>query len=486
MRIRQALFTALAAAGLARAQTLTAQASDPPYLRDFPSVDRVKQAMRVSDPRETALRQIGAFWQLQEILKVLSGRREFRGFTPGEGKLIGEYGVAEYYAAQAADSAFPGPYGNMRKLSDNTPYRYARTDPRFGVEGIEVFKTLLTPAIQDQFDQVAGVDRARIAARAKADAEANARGGYVVAGQPPSAGDEERREIRRCVESGRSEATCLTEGIGNSFRNLIGLPSDLLPPKPTGLRLAGTYPGPGKFSLTFGFDNVQLACEDLVPRSVEYAFDLTANPVRVTLAIDKAPMVFTVRADGTLAGPAAADIAGQIVVGQEQWIRTYSDGRQEPYLRPVYGPATRHCAIGVLTVSSPTTPIPASMTDVMAGGLDRLAQQIPSGLRMAGEYGSRAELDIDFRPEGAVVGCGEVAVLRQYSAQVVRGQVVIAVKNGASPFTLALGADGRLTGSGTVRVDGRVMTGKTPNGELAYAPRSASCALGALAPAPRP
>jgi hypothetical protein len=34
-----------------------------------------------------------------------------------------------------------------------------------------------------------------------------------------------------------------------------------------------------------------------------------------------------------------------------------------------------------------------------------------------------------------------------------------------------------------VRVDGRVVTGSDPNGNIAYAPRSASCALGALAPA---
>lgn len=481
MRIRQALLAgAFAAAVLAQAQTLTAQAGDPPHLRDFPSVDRVKQAMQVGDPRETALRQIGAFWQLQEILKALSGRREFRGFTPGEGKLIGEYGTAEYYVAQAADSAFP-------RLSSSTPYRFARTDPRFGVEGIEVFKTLLTPAIQDQFDQIVGVSRARLAARAKADAEANARGGYVLAGPEPTQGDLERREIRRCVESGRSEATCLSEGLGNSFRNLVGgLPSDLLAPKATGLRLAGAYPGPGKFRLSFDLESVQLECGDLVPQTIEYSLDQSANAVRLTLAIDRAPMVFTVGADGTLAGPAAADVAGQIVVGQERWVRTYSDGRQEPYLKPIYGPATRHCAIGTLTVSSPTTPIPATTTDVMAGGLDRLAQQMPAGLRIVGEYGSRAELDIDFRPEGAVVGCGDVAVLRQYSVGVSRGQVTVAIRNGASPFSLALGADGRLTGSGTVRVDGRVLAGKMPDGTLAYAPRSASCALGSIAPAARP
>jgi hypothetical protein len=140
----------LASVAIGRSSALAAQATDPPYLRDFPTVERVKQSMKVADPKETALRQLGAFYQLQEILKQLSGRREFRGFLPAEGKLIGDYGVAEYYTAQAVDSAFPGPYGRLRKLTDSTPYRFSRIDPRFGVEGIEVFKTLLTPAIQAQ------------------------------------------------------------------------------------------------------------------------------------------------------------------------------------------------------------------------------------------------------------------------------------------------------------------------------------------------
>ena len=45
------------------------QALNPPYLSEIPPVDRVMSVMRVADPRETALRQIGAFYQLIEIIK---------------------------------------------------------------------------------------------------------------------------------------------------------------------------------------------------------------------------------------------------------------------------------------------------------------------------------------------------------------------------------------------------------------------------------
>ena len=44
-----------------------------------------------------------------------------------------------------------------------------------------------------------------------------------------------------------------------------------------------------------------------------------------------------------------------------------------------------------------------------------------------------------------------------------------------------LGVDGKLTGSGTLKVDGRAITGSSPNGDFTYAPRSESCSVGVLA-----
>lgn len=55
------------------------QQPNPVYLSQFPSIDKVLNAMKTSDPRETAVRQMGAFYQLVEIIKTLSGSREFRG-----------------------------------------------------------------------------------------------------------------------------------------------------------------------------------------------------------------------------------------------------------------------------------------------------------------------------------------------------------------------------------------------------------------------
>jgi len=102
---------------------------------------------------------------------------------------------------------------------------------------------------------------------------------------------------------------------------------------------------------------------------------------------------------------------------------------------------------------------------------------------MGGEYGTQAALDIEFRPEGAVLGCGPVAGLKPYTVAIQGGRVVVNIANGASPLALAVGADGKLSGSGTVRVDGRQATGTNPDGSLAYVPRSATCPVGVIAPA---
>src|SRR5262245_38096060 len=136
------------------------QVLDPPYLSEMPSVDRVMQVMKTADPKETALRQMGAFYQLIEILKALSGRRELRGFTPDEQRVMGAYQVAEYNVTQAADKSFPAPTGSQA-FSDQHPYRFSRWDRRFGVEGIQTFKLFFSPALKAQFDSIIAADNAR-------------------------------------------------------------------------------------------------------------------------------------------------------------------------------------------------------------------------------------------------------------------------------------------------------------------------------------
>ena len=80
---------------------------NPPYLSEMPSVEKVMQAMKTNDPRETALRQMGAFYQLTEIIATLSGPREIRGYLPDEERIVQEYRVAAYNVGQGRGRGVP-------------------------------------------------------------------------------------------------------------------------------------------------------------------------------------------------------------------------------------------------------------------------------------------------------------------------------------------------------------------------------------------
>ena len=484
---------AVVAVSLLVAAPLAGQATNPPYIAQFPTVDKVVKAMEMPDPRESALRKLGALWQLQQVIKQLSGSREFRGLLPDEARVLGEYQVAEYYIGQAIDSAFPGPYGNAGKVSLNTPYRYMRTDVRFGIEGVELVK-VLPVSVLELFYQSAGNDKARRLAQARADSVATAKAEALPVDPGPTKLQQEQAAIRRCAESGRSEMQCMMEGIGKSFMDMTtsAIPGlgDLLKKNPIhGIRVAGVYPGTSKLSFTFFTDYVTVGCADLEKSDKPYATAIVPEGVRITISSEPLPIVLTMRADGRLAGPGPTDITGQVVVGWEQWTRTWSDGRVEPYTKPVYKTFTRRCNIGSLAASGPSpaegtaSNAIASVMSVVGGSDQNAPKPTPAGLRMGGEYGTQAALDIEFRPEGAVLGCGPVAVLKPYTVAFQGGRVVVNIANGATPLLMSLGTDGRLSGSGTVKVDGRQATRASGGGGINYVPRSATCPVGVIAPA---
>ena len=411
-------------------------------------------------------------------------------------KVLTAYWTAEHAIATAADAAFPGPHGNFKQLSEDTPYRYMRTDPRFGVDGLDLFQAVLTPAIQAQYDQVVGVERAKVAARAREDAAARAEGERRMTqpagaqNQPPMTQlQKEQQGIRRCVESGRSETECLTEGIGKSFSNMIGgfLPPGLTPPPIVGVRVVGTYPGPGKFSLAFSNDSVSITCADLVPQSLPYTTTMTTGGLRIAVEGTALPAPLTMRADGRLAGPAEADISGQVITGYQirhpdlwRWPHRADLPRD---LRATYAPLRdRHARRFVFDH--------AARVGERAPGCDARLRPRRIGQEDLGGVTDRASPQRRIRQSrGAGSGIPSrgggrrmprSVIMRQYVARLQGAQVVVDVQHGATPFTLTLGSDGRLTGSGTVKVDGRAMTGSNPNGGFTYVPRSATCPLGVL------
>ena len=478
MRNTVLLLAALVA--LPSAPGLAGQATNPPYLSEMPPVERVLKEIRGATPDETAARQMGTFLQLKGIIQDMASYRYYRNqLTLDEQRLIGMY--------QAA-------YGNIAKTSpDYTKYNALKgfdIDPGYRIELLEKY---FSASFRAQYGEIDATFKRNMAARARADTQSMlaARAEIAEYQNRGSKLASEQRGIRRCMEAGLSEPQCLSEGVGKSFKdNFLGgvdLPF-LSTPKVTGLRMGGAFPrtGTGGVDLKFYAEQVVATCQDLVPEAHQYAVAVQGGQAVITVQLEPRPLVLMLRPDGRLAGPAAVDVAGRVQVGTQMGTRTWSDGRTEPISRPVYEPRTRRCGAALLASSGPS-PNPVSMNTAgtmifglfMGEGGNKPPKPSAPGLRLAGEYGTQAGFDLEFRAEGVIVGCGEAAVLRQYSMSPTARGVVLTVQHGSAPFSLIMGSDGRLTGSGTVRVDGRQVT-NVVDGKVTYAPRSASCAVGVL------
>jgi hypothetical protein len=157
----------------------------------------------------------------------------------------------------------------------------------------------------------------------------------------------------------------------------------------------------------------------------------------------------------------------------------------------ITAPRTRTCPAPVLSNLHP--PQSQDMGSAMSGlagvfGMDNSAAKksapVPAGLRMLGEFAVPGGADIDFHDAAAaIVACGTIAAEYPYTVDVSGTQAVVKLmKSGAPPIALTVGPGHTLTGSGTLQVTGRVATGQDQNGNMAFATRSVSCALGTFSP----
>ena len=144
------------AAGSAAAQNL-----NPAYLKELPSVDRVMNDMKTSDPAETAARQMGALLQLKKMIEDAAGPRFFSrttGLTPDETRLRQQYYTAYYELSQSKP-----------ELKGLNALRGYDVDPKFRDE---LFKRYFSPSFQAQVKNANAPALARAAARDQANAQA--------------------------------------------------------------------------------------------------------------------------------------------------------------------------------------------------------------------------------------------------------------------------------------------------------------------------
>jgi hypothetical protein len=503
---------------------------NPPYIAEFPSAYRVVQGMNIGKPAENVRRAIGAFYQLSEIIHVLAGQR---ALTPDEQKLLNDYSRISGVLAQGAGQKFP----NEQFDPAANPYRYSRSDPKFGFEGIPVWTTFLSPGLQTQFAQLVGGSDPRYQAaveqekqKALHQVQADVQSAQAAQAEANMPKDAESVEMRHCLESGRSETECLGKGLKTGMDELTGgLMSSLdkATAPPPGLRLSGNFSGSG-FGISFDDKIATVYCGTLQP--VLAAYQVERGPeIAVRVGINPKPITVTLRPDGKLVGPGPTLVAGLVPAGgggsggpagppasayelhsptstQEKQISAaevpqysadqvhqngmeYSAtttqaaniGSDTSYAKP--RPAvpmvakTEHCNVTTLT-GAPVTKLSAALSQ-LTGSSPGKGATIPVGLRMYGKYGNQS-LNIDFEGDLATLECGRAHAAEPYTVENAAGHITIRVQNEAGPFSLVLQPDGTLAGAGSINVSGKVLTGHNGD-QMTYAPVSGQCAIGSLA-----
>lgn len=448
-----------------------AQALNPPYLKEFPTVDQVMVQMKGTDAKDTLNRQMGAFEQLKKILQDLAGSRWMRGqLTADEARIRGSYDLA---------------YNNLAK-----PLNYP-DDGYFAMPDFvaTLFHTFPMPTVQQQWL----AQNAQLTARVKASHQAMS--GQPSAASPagaasqavrplPPTNDPGQLAIRRCVELGGSMLSCIGTGMSTGMQSLTGINLNA-PISKAGLVIFGSYTAAS--GLTFGFTDGSVdigGCGKMVRGGHNYSVSATGGKCTINIANTPHPLLVTLGADGKIAGPASQDITGQQVTGYE--VVTNLKTGAEVSRTPLYGPITVHCNVGALTPGPPTAPDQGLVSSV-SGFLGALAtatgagpsnsqqqQMLSPGPRMAGTFTGAGGLKIQFSDGNAVIDCSQAHVKVMYDVSNQAAGAVVRVQNGSNPFGLAVRLDGSLAASGPVTVDGKLMIGMTGSDPV-LSPTTASC-----------
>jgi hypothetical protein len=304
---------------------------------------------------------------------------------------------------------------------------------------------------------------------------------------PPTQLERERAEIRECIEAGREPTTCMGETMSKSLQGMMaevspGMAKAMANVHPPGLYLTGVYKG-GNFTANFGQDGVSVSCRDLVTDGHTYTVQMNGNRAVVNIQAQPQPITLTFHSDGTLVGPATIDLKGNIVVGHStQWKINSSNNVPYAESTPILRATTQRCELGGLkgSTSGPQTTVTMAM-DLLDPGS---AKVIPSGLRVNGQYLGVDGFAIKFHTDAAVVRCGAATVAHDYRMVQQDNQLLLELKDAAHPIVFAYRSDGTLAGSGPIQVNGRKIVGTKDNGDMIFAPQSATCSMGVLSANP--
>ncbi len=182
---------------------LAAQALDPPYLKEIPSVERVLKEIQGKDPDETAAKQMGTFLQFKSLIETMSGRRRYQNkLTPDENRLISEYHTAYFQVTQRKPE-----YTKMPALKGFD------IDPRWRSE---LFTRYFSPEFTAQYAAVDAMFERRHKEFLQGEIEQHKRALAEKAEyeRKASGNDASTAKMRKCIEAGRDETKCAMEALG--------------------------------------------------------------------------------------------------------------------------------------------------------------------------------------------------------------------------------------------------------------------------------
>jgi hypothetical protein len=255
----------------------------------------------------------------------------------------------------------------------------------------------------------------------------------------------------------------------------------------SGVFMNGLYTNGSASTLSFGPERVTVTgCGKLVPDVLSYTITKKPNQLLLNVKSEPSSFALVMGNDGKLSGSGPLDINGQIISGYRRvWMQRYHNGALVPgdgYWdnEPIYAPKTERCTIAGLAPVPAPPPDKNPLTRDLTSAMDSMMPAGPTGLRMAGHYVGPSGLTLEFAVDSVILDCGAAHVRDAYSVDNAPNQVLVTVKNGATPFTLALQPNDTLLGSGSIDVTGRVVTGADANGPV-FAPSNARCSMGTLA-----
>lgn len=425
------LMAACALAAVLAPSTARAQSTNPAYLSEMPSVDRVLQEEHGSDALDTQLRQLGALHELSRMIPILAGGLEHRPpqqLTPDELRIKAAY-----------DSAF------APLLAKATTVAYLNQ----GYGSSAVFlESVLNQFFSQQFRDL--YHKANPAEQVQLKYETTPQ-----PVEPPRPAPQPQINIFNAPQAGPSIGAGSQGSQGDMASSMQGLAKGVNKlifggTAHPGLQMIGTYKDAG-IAIDFGRrQTVTVDCGGLAPLYRSYSVEQNAG--RAVIRIDNRPqpqpILLQLRPDGVLIGQGLVTVAGKVQVGSdEHWVASYDANTPGYYAHTaIYEPRTARCRVGTLTATGTTQTTGGDVSSMLSMfGMRGKQFKVTPGLRLSGQYSGTAGAGIEFDEDTATLHCGNSPTEHAYTISQTDNGISVRLDSGV---TLLIAPDGRLIANG--------------------------------------